>query len=46
MITNVDKEMQIDYKSEAGDADWLPVDGYLQKPVEPKTLLARVREIL
>jgi DNA-binding response OmpR family regulator len=46
MITNVDKEMHIDYKSEAGDADWLPVDGYLQKPVEPKTLLARVRQLL
>ncbi len=46
MITNVDRETRIDYKSEAGDASWLPVDDYVLKPVDPKTLLAKVQKLL
>jgi DNA-binding response OmpR family regulator len=46
MITNVDKEMKIDYQSETGDTSWLPADDYLVKPVDPKTLLAKVEKLL
>ena len=46
MITNVDKEMKIDFQKEAGDKDWLPVDGYIVKPMEPKTLLSKIRNLL
>jgi CheY-like chemotaxis protein len=46
MITNVDKEMKMDFKKEAGDKDWLPVDDYIVKPVEPKMLLAKVRNLV
>jgi two-component system phosphate regulon response regulator PhoB len=46
MITNVDRETNIDYKSEAGNKDWLPVDGYIIKPVDPKALLSKVRKLV
>jgi len=46
MITNVDKAMKIDYQSETGEASWLPADGYIVKPVEPKELLATVQKLL
>jgi CheY-like chemotaxis protein len=46
MITNVDNEMKMDFKKEAGDKDWLPVDDYIVKPVEPKTLVSKVGKLL
>jgi CheY-like chemotaxis protein len=46
MVTNVDKESGLDFKEHAGDKEWLPVDGYLAKPVEPAVLLAKVKELI
>jgi DNA-binding response OmpR family regulator len=46
MITNVDKEMKMNFQKEAGDKDWLPVDDYIVKPVEPETLLSKVRNLV
>ena len=46
MLTSVDEKTSIDFKSEAGNADWLPVDDYLAKPVVPKTLLEKVKKLL
>jgi DNA-binding response OmpR family regulator len=31
---------------EAGDKDWLPVDDYIVKPIEPKALLTKIRKLL
>jgi len=46
MITNIDNELQINYKAEAGDPDWLPVDDYIVKPVDPMGLKAKVDALL
>lgn len=46
MLTGVDQAMNIDFKSEAGDPDWLPCDDYLSKPVVPKSLLEKVTALL
>ena len=46
MLTGVDQVMNIDFKSEAGDPDWLPCDDYLNKPVVPKTLVEKVTALL
>lgn len=46
MLTGVDQAMDIDFKSEAGNPDWLPCDDYLSKPVVPKTLLEKVTALL
>jgi CheY-like chemotaxis protein len=46
MLTGVKDHTGIDFKSTAGDPTWLPVDGYLEKPVEPNALLAEVEKLL
>jgi CheY-like chemotaxis protein len=46
MLTGVKDKTGIDFKSSAGDPTWLPVDGFLDKPVNPNTLLAEVAKLL
>ncbi|MBN1799395.1 MAG: response regulator [Spirochaetales bacterium] len=46
MLTSVDEVTNIDFKSTAGDAEWLPVNDYLTKPIEPKILISKVEALL
>jgi len=46
ILTAVKTRSGIDFKSTAGDPVWLPVDGYLDKPVEPEKLLTKVKTLL
>ncbi|MHC4475466.1 MAG: response regulator [Planctomycetota bacterium] len=46
MLTGVKERTGIGFKSTAGDPDWLPVDGFLDKPVEPQVLIDEVRKLL
>ncbi len=46
MMTGVKDKTGIDFKSTAGDPTWCPVDGFLDKPVEPEVLLTEVRKLL
>ena len=46
MLTGVEQRTGIGFKSTAGDPEWLPVDGFLDKPVEPQVLLAEVKKLL
>lgn len=46
MLTGVEEKTGINFKSTAGDKTWCPVDGFLDKPVEPEVLLAEVRKLL
>ncbi|MFC1761382.1 response regulator [Planctomycetota bacterium] len=46
MLTGVKSKTGIDFKSSAGDPAWLPVDGYLEKPVTAEALLAEVQRLL
>ena len=46
MLTGVEHKTGFEFKSAAGDEDWLPVDGFLDKPVEPDVLFAAVEKIL
>jgi hypothetical protein len=36
----------MEFKSTAGDPNWLPVEGFMEKPVEPEALLAEVERLL
>ena len=46
MLTAAKEKTGIGFKSVAGDPDWLPVDGFLDKPVEPQELQAEVERLL
>ncbi len=46
MLTGVKDKTGIDFKYTAGDPTWCPVDGFLDKPVEPDILLAEVKKLL
>ena len=46
MITSIDSTTGIDFKSAAGDPAWLPVDGYVNKPILPGNLLSQVEKLL
>jgi CheY-like chemotaxis protein len=46
MITAVKEKTGIDFKPEAGDPTWLPVEEYLDKPVKPEVLLEKVQNLL
>ena len=46
MLTGVRKQTGIDFKSTAGDPTWCPVEGFLEKPVNPDTLLSEVERLL
>lgn len=46
MLTAIDKTYPFDFGSEAGDEDWLPVDDYVDKPVEAPVLLSHIQRLL
>ncbi len=46
ILTAVKERTGLGFKSTAGDPEWLPVDGFMDKPVEPENLLSEVTSIL
>ena len=46
MLTAVKEKTGLDFKEEAGDPEWLPVDEYIDKPVKPQVLLETVARLL
>ncbi len=46
ILTAVKGRTGINFESTAGDPVWLPVDGFLDKPVEPEQLLSKIQELL
>lgn len=40
------KTLIVEFKSSTGDPAWLPVDRFLDKPVEPAVLLSEVQKLL
>ncbi|MCK4339201.1 MAG: response regulator [Candidatus Cloacimonetes bacterium] len=46
MLTAVDKKYPFEFGYSAGDSDWLPVDDFLDKPVEAMELVDHIRKLL
>lgn len=46
MLTAVKEKKGLDFKSAAGDEDWLPVEAFLDKPVKPDILIDKVQDLL
>ncbi len=46
MLTGIKDKTGISFKSAAGDEDWLPVEAFIEKPVEPEKLVAEIERLL
>ncbi len=46
MLTGVKDKSGINFKATAGDPTWCPVDGFLDKPVDPDILLTEVEKLI
>ena len=46
MLTGIKEDSGINFKTTAGDPTWCPVEGFLDKPVDPDILLTEVKKIL
>lgn len=46
LLTSINQEFPMDFSARDIDEDWIPVQDFLEKPVEPGTLLATVDRLL
>lgn len=46
IMTALKEKTGMDFKKEAGDEVWLPVDDYCDKPLKPYELLSKVENLL
>jgi CheY-like chemotaxis protein len=46
MLTAIKEKTGLGFEKEAGDPDWLPVDGYCEKPLKPDELILKVEMLL
>lgn len=46
MLTAIKEKSGLDFKKEAGDETWLPVDDYCEKPLDPQELIAKIEKLL
>jgi CheY-like chemotaxis protein len=46
MLTAVKDNLGLDFKNEAGDEPWLPVDDYCDKPLDPEQLISKVASLI
>ena len=46
MLTAIREKTGLDFKKEAGDDVWLPVDDYCDKPLNPDQLISKVGQLI
>lgn len=46
MLTAIKEKRGLDFRKEAGDKIWLPVDDYCEKPLKPEDLISKVNNLL
>ena len=46
LLTNVNQEFPGDFSSEDIDSEWMPVQDFLEKPVDATKLIPKIEEIL
>lgn len=46
LLTGVNQQFPMDFSSEDIDPDWMPVQDFLEKPVENKKLLRKITKLL
>ena len=46
MLTAIKGETGLDFKGEAGNETWLPVDAFCDKPLKPEELIMKIEELI
>lgn len=46
MLTAIKEKTGLDFKKEAGDEVWLPVDDYCEKPLDHQELIAKIEKLV
>ena len=46
MLTAIKEKSGLDFKKEAGDKTWLPVDDYCEKPLDSQELITKIEKLL
>lgn len=46
MLTSISEVTGVNFSAAASDPDWLPVEEYIDKPVEPDKLISTIEELL
>lgn len=46
MLTALKEKTGFDFAPEAGDETWLPVEDYVNKPIQPDELLSKVEKLI
>lgn len=46
MLTSIDGLTGINFRAATKSKEWLPADAYMDKPVEPETILAEIEKLL
>lgn len=46
MLTAIDKEYPFQFSKSSGDPDWLPADGFIDKPVEASELIKQINKFI
>ncbi len=46
LLTNINQELPMDFSSRDIDAEWMPVQAFMEKPIDPKMLVAEIKELL
>ena len=46
LLTSVDSATGMNFKDAAGDSDWMPVDAFIEKPVDSQKLIEEISRLL
>lgn len=46
LLTSVDSVTGMNFKDAAGDSEWMPVDAFIEKPVDSQKLIAEISRLL
>ncbi|MCK5672139.1 MAG: response regulator [Spirochaetales bacterium] len=46
LLTNINQEFPMDFSARDIDAEWMPVQAFMEKPIDPTKLVAEINELL
>ena len=46
LLTGINQELPMDFSSKDIDDEWMPVQSFLEKPVDPVKLINKIKELL